>query len=751
MPKACSSAQSRGGLRSPRCATALAGCAFLSLAAVARAADTTCPPPGTGLSRDDWLDATAADPLDQRIDISSDSATLGVDGDATLQGNVRVRQGNREIRAEDVRYDAEGSAFEVDGSVEYRDPLVRVVGQDGTYSAAEGATFKAAQFELRERAARGEAASMQLTPRGVIELDRVSFTSCPAEDEAWRIRARSITLDSGRRLGTGRGARVDFKKVPILYLPRISFPLGDERKSGFLFPSVGHSSRSGAQLVVPYYWNIAPNADLTFEPTAYSRRGVDLAGELRYLSRRQRATVDFNYLPSDQIFGDDRSYVHLGHVAKLPRALRFAVDAGSVSDSFYFEDLGSGPEDTSVPFVERLAALSYRDENWRVAGELQQFQTIARDLAETDRPYARVPRIIANADFGLGRARWLRYGFESEIVGFDRDVGVTGWRVDAAPRIALDLTGAGWFVRPAAEWRYTQYSLEDTAPGARQSPSRGVPVASFDTGLTFERPSGSRRDRRITFEPRVQYAYIPFRQQDDLPLFDTGLPDPNPALIFRANRYVGGDRVGDANQLSVGATSRLLDADDGRQFLVATVSQTYYFEPPRVTIPGETSSTRQESDLVAQLGLAGYKDWGLDLALQWNPEDSRSERAQAALQYRPGAESVLNLGYSYQRDRLDQVEGSGAWPVGERWNLFARYVHSIRDSKALERFAGLEYKACCWRVRLVGRRYVSSRTGEQDTGIYLQLELTGLASVGSAADAFLQGSIRGYSRSNPTL
>jgi LPS-assembly protein len=753
MPEACSSAQSRSELRLPSRAAALLACVLATGMPVARGQDPECPP-STSFADEEWQALIEADPLDQRIDLDTDKAEFSVDGDGHLQGNVRVRQGQREIRAEDVRYEGKSQRFEVEGSVEYRDPLVRVIGNDGTYSATEGANFNAAQFELRERGARGEAGTIELNPDGVIDLEKVTFTSCPAGEEAWRIRAGSITLNTRRRLGTGRHARVDFKGVPIVWLPRISFPLGSERKSGFLFPSVGHSSRGGAQLAVPYYWNIAPNADLTFEPTGYSRRGVDLGAEVRHMTRRQRNQLTVNYLPSDQLFADDRSRVHLTHVSRLPLDFRFAIDAENVSDAFYYEDLGQGPEDTSVPFVERVGRLSYRDENWLLAGELQHFQTIARDLAEADRPYARAPRLIADAEFGVPGAPWLRYGFSSEIVSFDRDFAATGWRLDAAPRLALDLHGGGWFMRPSVEWRYTHYELDDELGNVpeitRSSPTREVPIASFDTGLAFERPSGAGGSRLLTLEPRVQYTYIPFRAQDDLPLFDTGLPDLNPAQIFRANRYVGGDRIGDANQLSVGTTTRLLDSDDGRQFMVATLSQTFYFDTPRVQIPGEVLTTREESDLVAQLGLAGSRNLSADLAVQWNPDETHSERGTIFMQYRPGAESVLNLGYSYQRERLEQIEGSAAWPIGSRWNLFGRYVHSLRDSTALERFAGLEYKACCWRLRALGRRYVSSRTGEQDTGIYLQLELTGLASVGSAADAFLQGSIRGYSRANPT-
>jgi len=726
-------------------------------AAVAQSAPepASCPDLRAALAATDRPSATAAprntDGKLGDIEISSDEATVGVGGDAVLKGDVRVREGDREIRAEDVQYDASDNAFKAVGGIEYTDPQVHVKGGGGgRYSATGGADFTAAEFELRDRAARGAADRMQLTPAGVIQLQGVRFTTCPANDTAWQLRADEITLDTRTQLGTGRGARVDFKGVPIMYLPWLSFPLGTQRKSGFLFPSLGHSQRSGVQLVVPYYWNIAPNADFTFEPALYGRRGVDVAGQFRYLTRRQRGKLSLNYLPADRLADQDRSRIRIEHVANLPHELRFIVDAENVSDADYFEDFAQGQQGTSTPFVERLARLTYRDEHWRFAGEMQDFQTIDRDLAPLDRPYTRTPRLVANADFGWGPAEAFRYGFDSELVNFERSVGVTGWRVDVMPTASLDLSGAGYFLRPGFAWRHTRYELDDVAAGEATSRSRTLPIGSLDAGLVFERDAGSQGQRRVTLEPRLLYLNIPFRAQDDLPIFDTALPDLNLVQLFRTNRFVGADRVSDADQLSVGVTSRLFDADSGAQYLAATLGQSYYFDSPRVRLPDEPPGSRNSSDIIAQLALTAYKDWNADLGLQWNPNESRSERAQVNVQYRPGPERVVNLGYRMQRERLEQAEVSSAWPVGQRWAVFGRLVHSFQDNTTLERFGGVEYRSCCWRLRFLGRRFVSSRTGEQDTGFYLQLELTGLASVGSAADSFLATAIRGYSRPETT-
>lgn len=684
------------------------------------------------------------------IDVSADDVEMKLDGTARLKGNVVVRQGDREIRANDVQYTEDGNALEVEGNVEYTDPVVHATGGGGDYSATEGANFRDAEFELRERPARGAAEKMELTPEGLINLNNVRFTTCPRDDNSWQLSGREITLDTRTRVGTGRGTRVDFKGVPILYLPWMSFPLGTERKSGFLFPTVGHTTRSGGQASVPYYWNIAPNADLTFEPTGYTRRGVDFGSEVRFMTSWQESKFRMNYLPNDSVADRDRSRFRIENLSHLPHDVRFFIDAETVSDSRYFEDFAQGPEGTSVAFVERIAGFRYRDENWRMTAEVQQFQTIDQDLDLAERPYARLPRVLVGADYGWGPGERLRYGFDSEVVNFDRRTGVTGWRIDAQPAVSYDFGGPGFFIRPGFAWRYTQYSLDNTQPGQRRSPTRSMPVTSFDTGLIFERDSGSRSQRRVTLEPRMLYLNVPFRQQDDLPLFDTGLPDLNLIELFRNNRYVGADRMSDANQVSLGVTSRLFDAESGAQFLAVTVGQTYYFHDPRVRLPTEPLREGGTSDFVAEVSLTAYKNWNADFAIQWNPETSDAERLQANLQFRPAGEQVVNVGYRFQRDLLDQAEVSSAWPIGKKWNAFVRYVYSMRDDKALERFAGFEYRDCCWRARLVGRKFVSSRTGEQDTGIYLQLELTGLASVGSAADAFLTGAIRGYERPDIT-
>ncbi|HEV7717089.1 MAG TPA: LPS assembly protein LptD, partial [Steroidobacteraceae bacterium] len=318
--------------------------------------------------------------LDEKVDVTADEAQVGVNGNANLKGNVVVKQGDREIKADNAHYAQDDNAFKVEGHVDYDDPIAHITGGGGNYSQTKGADFHDAQFELKERSAHGEAKSMQMTPEGLINLQGVNFSTCPVEDPAWQLKADSITLDTKSRVGTGRNTQVNFKGVPIMYLPWMSFPLGDERKSGFLFPTIGHSTRSGFLLSVPYYWNIAPNADLTFEPTEYSTRGLDAAGEARLLTERTNTKLTFNYLPNDSVANRDRNRFLLENITELPGDFRFFINAEAVSDSRYFEDFSTGPEGTSIAFLERLAGLTYRDEHWRMSAEVQQFQTIDQDV-----------------------------------------------------------------------------------------------------------------------------------------------------------------------------------------------------------------------------------------------------------------------------------------------------------------------------------------------------------------------------------
>jgi LPS-assembly protein len=686
------------------------------------------------------------------INFEADSVDATRDGQMLLEGDVTVTQGDRHIKTRDAIYDERAQRVTTPNRVEYTDPDLEISGASAEVGRAEGATFQDAEFKLRELNARGGAERIHASPTRKLELNEVRYTTCPLGNEDWMLSARSIEIDQNTGVGVGRGVRLDFLDVPILYAPFISFPVNNERKSGLLFPTIGTSSNNGYSLAVPWYWNIAPNYDATFTPTYFSKRGARFDNEFRYLSEDSSALFQAQYLPDDELFGEARSLISLSSQYDLNEHLRLDLDGANVSDKQWFEDFGLGPDGTSISFLERVANLTYLDDHWIATVRGQNFQVIDTNIPPALRPYTRVPQLQVRANFP-DQPYGLTYGMDLEVDNFTHNLGVnpTGWRVDAVPEIRMPLRANGLYLEPAAAFRYTTYSLDGVAPGQDEAPSRAQPILSVDGGLVLERESGSRRQRLQTLEPRFKYLYVPFRNQSDLPVFDTVLPDLNLVELFRTNRYVGPDRQSDANQVAIGLTSRLLNAETGEQFISATIGQAYYFATPQVRLPNEVLPPGGYSDFVAELDVRAYRNWNIGMGVQWTPSETQTQRADVHLQYRPRHDQVANFGYRFRRGTLEQIEGSIGWPVSDQFSAYARMVYSLKDEKSLDQFAGLEYRACCWRVRAVARRYVTNRTGDRDTAFLLQLEFNGLSNVGVAADAFLERAIQGYSFRPPDL
>ena len=421
-----------------------------------------------------------------------------------------------------------------------------------------------------------------------------------------------------------------------------------------------------------------------------------------------------------------------------------------------------------MTYLERRADLLYQDDAWRVRAQLQNFQTIDISVDAAERPYSRVPRIDATGLWPLGAG--FEFALGGEAVNFLRDVGPSGIRLDLAPELRWSLRTAGVFVEPALGFRATQYDLQDPAAGDPSSPSRTLPYGRLDTGMIFERDGGTGGQRSETLEPRLLYTYVPYRNQDTLPVFDTALPDLNLTELFRPTRFVGADRVGDANQVSAGVTTRLFDQESGQQVLAATLGKQHSFTTPRVRLPGEGSQATQTNDYVGDLALTTYRKWTVNLAYRWDPDTRRTGKSEVLLQYRPEAEKVMNLAYRYQPGLLDQWDASFAWPVAGHWSTVGRFVYSMKEQELLgqtlvqlpkqtiEQVAGIEYRNCCWKLDIVQRRYVNSRSintldnaavGALDTSIAVQLELIGLSSVARPGTSFLERSIGGYSPYGP--
>jgi LPS-assembly protein len=407
--------------------------------------------------------------------------------------------------------------------------------------------------------------------------------------------------------------------------------------------------------------------------------------------------------------------------------------------------MSSSINQTSQTNLSRQATLEYYDSVWSVFMQVEDYQTIDPLIPEDEKAYTQVPKIVANGMWRDGLLG-MDYGFDSEATYFMRDDSVKGLRTHVQPKIALPFGNQGLYLIPEASFDYTTYNLKDQPLGDTSNPDRTAPIFSIDTGAVFERSLGTKKRRAITIEPRAQYTYIPVRNQDDIPIFDTITPDFNLVQLFRQNRFVGYDRLGDTNQISMGLTSRVLDNRTGKELLTATIGQTRFFEDPEVTLPGEIPSDVSESNYIAELGVNVWGAWNADLRYQLDADANETARSSIRFQYSPGDMKALNLGYRYDRESLEQTDFSFSWPLGEKWSTIGRYNYSIEESEVLDEYLGFEYSSCCWGIKVLGRKSVARSTGEQDKSISFQFVLKGFSGLGSASTDGLRRDILGYSQ-----
>lgn len=696
------------------------------------------------------------------VQIFADQVEVTRERLSTYRGDVTMQRADQQMRADEASYDAATEQFRAEGDVRYREEAFSVTGSSAEINLGTNqGEFADAEYRVETRHAHGSASKVVLESADVSQLSRVTYTTCDPGDDDWELRARRVTLDKAEGMGAARDVTVSFEGVPFLYSPYLSFPIDDRRRSGFLVPSIGSSSATGLDLSIPYYWNIAPHRDATFTPRIMADRGVQMLGEFRYLNPTNQGVAQLEYLPNDNITDTDRGALFYRHSGILAPRWTTDINLNYVSDNDYLEDFGSTINLTSATHLERRADVTYHGDGWYLLSRADGYQTVDEAVPRSARPYYRLPQFLLGATFP-DRRFGLSYRLHSELVNFQRDDGVTGTRLDLKPSISLPMGGAAYSVIPTAALRHTQYQLDNTAPDASANPSRTLPSFSLDSGLFFERDLQWKSTPLVqTLEPRLFYLYVPFRNQDNLIVDESGQDvvfDTSPltfsfARMFADNRFTGADRVSDANQVTFALTSRLLHAAEGSELLRASIGQIYYFENPRVTLPGTAPIIDDSSDILGELSARLASRWTATTTVQWDPHEEETERSIFRVQYRPDQDRLVNFSYRLLRDEflvgedLEQTDVAVLWPLTRRWHVIGRWLYSLEDKRDLETLAGIEYESCCWALRVVGRRYATDTEAETNSAIYLQLVLKGLGNIGQDIDQLLKNDILGYESS----
>ncbi|MBM1188624.1 LPS-assembly protein LptD [Pseudomonas lundensis] len=748
---------------------------------------------------------------------------------ATLAGDVVMRQGSMQIEADEASlYQAENRG-ELNGKVRLRDNGALIVGDHADVQLDTGAAkVDNAEYILHKSRIRGSALYAKRGENAIIRLKDGTYTTCEPNSNAWQLKGNNITLNPATGFGTATNVTLRVKDIPVFYTPYIYFPIDDRRQSGFLPPSFSSSTDTGFMLVTPYYFNLAPNYDATLYPRYMTKRGLLMEGEFRYLTESSEGQFGAAYLNDkddkrkDQTdYKDTRYMLNWQHKGGLDSRVLTEVDYTKISDPYYFQDLETeqiGIE--SQDYVNQQGSVTYRGDtfNAKLNAQAYQMATVTQIT-----PYNKLPQITFNGALPY-HPGGVNFNYNTELVRFDRDLengdfinedgtpakrldtNVTGLarangtRLNLAPSMSLPMTASYGYVTPKLKYMYTQYDLDLDGTGKdyltkagqkfNSSQNRSVPIASIDSGLYFDRNTqwfGT--NYRQTLEPRAFYLYVPERNQQDIPVFDTGESTFSYGSLWRDNRFSGSDRVGDENKLSLGLTSRWIE-ENGFERQRISVGQAYYFKDRKVQMPGieenRDDSTSSVSPYALEYAYRFNRDWRATADYNWDPETRSPRSGSAMMHYQPedNPNKVVNIGYRYRNDqvrynqytgkweigggdfgvkgqpgyikdyyKIQQHDFSVIWPIVPQWNVISRWQYDYNRNRTLEAFGGFEYDNCCWKLRLINRYWVDNDeytqeapTNEKgDHGLFLQIVLKGLGGVvGTKVESFLDKGIQGY-------
>ncbi|UXY53591.1 LPS-assembly protein LptD [Pseudomonas tohonis] len=746
---------------------------------------------------------------------------------ATLAGDVVLRQGSMQVEADEANLLQAENRGELVGNVKLRDNGALVVGDKAELQLDNGeAKIDNAEYVLHKSHTRGSALYAKRQEDAIIRLKDGTYTRCEPGDNAWHLKGNNIKLNPATGFGTATNVTLRVKDIPVFYTPYIYFPIDDRRQSGFLPPSIGTSSDTGFSLLTPYYFNLAPNYDATLYPRYMAKRGLLMEGEFRYLTKGSEGQFGGAYLNDEEDerklqseYKDKRWLYNWQHKGGLDERLMTEVDYTDISDPYYFQDLQTELGIEQSTYVNQQGAVTWRGDSYtaRLNAHAYEMATVTEIT-----PYDRLPQITLDGVLPVD-AGGLKFSYSTEFVRFERDLrkglftdedGATspwydtripglaranGNRIHVEPGVSLPLDWSYGFIKPSVKYLYTQYDLDLDQQGKNSllagqefnsSEDRSVPIFSLDSGLYFDRNTelfGSQYKQ--TLEPRLFYLYVPEEKQDNIPVFDSSESAFSYSSLFRENRFSGRDRVGDANQVSLGLTNRWIQPN-GFERQRFSIGQAFYFEDRKVQLPGIDYRDRKS----AQASVSPYalqylyrfnRDWRLSSDFNWDPDAGRTRSGSMMFHYQPedDVNKVVNFGYRYRNDavvynqttgqwqeggdyvdnvtgrvikdyyKIEQHDASVIWPIVPQWNAIARWQYDYNRSRTLEAFGGFEYDSCCWKLRLINRYWVdydettlSPELNEKaDRGVFLQIVFKGLGGViGNKVESFLDNGIQGY-------
>ncbi len=721
------------------------------------------------------------------INVKSNYSEIFENEISSYFGNVHIDRADQQMSSNAANYDSVAGKLDVQGDVYYSDDDMSVHTNAATFNLSnDQAKLRDVLFIAPSAPLRGHAGAVYRDSKNISRYQDVAYTSCPTGNQDWVIHASELEIDKEEGRGSAKNAWLEFKGTPVFYSPYLAFPTDSRRTSGFLAPSFGSTQRSGFNISTPYYFNIAENYDATFRPRYLTKRGILLAGEFRYLTESSQGQTSVEVLPNDYLRQDKpRFFASMKNTTKFTDRIQANADLNFVSDKNYFAELGSALSMPNFSYLKSQADVGYYGDEISAVGRVENYQSIDKYLTGEKLPYRKLPQINVNLKHAFDQLPVpINVAMENEFVYFQHTSLQNGQRSNIKPSVSLPMQSASAYVTPKVSLQYTNYFLSDPlTPSSSTQIDRTLPIFSTDSGMTFERNLNlGGKGFLNTLEPRLFYLYIPRTNQNDIQIFDTAVYDMWFNTLFRENRFSGIDRMQDANQMTAAVTSRLIDEQTGKERAKFSLGNIVYFQDRNVTMPvinpktGEVEKdtdgnskffapeTSRFSNIIGELSTRINDHVSIDSGLQWNPQTADISRGKAILHLTNQPNEILNLGYRYRENTLanvtqsvstgiSQTDVSFHYPIYDNWSAIGRWQYSLLYNSTQESFFGVEKENCCWKFRVVGRRYLNNLNvfasdadiqGTSQTGVFFQVELKGLTGMGEKLDTFLEQNIYGY-------
>lgn len=700
---------------------------------------------------------------DNRIHINANKSTIIKNQLASFEGDVTLINKDHTIIADQLEFNRQTLALLAKGNIQYQSDNINIFADDLNVSeSANKTTLHGTSYQLSENPGHGSAGELSISVDGNLSLLDSTYTTCVGEVPDWQIQASEITISTKENKGEMYHARLRVFDVPVLYIPYFSFPVTNERKTGFLYPSFKTSSQSGLEIETPFYLNITENIDATLTPRYMSKRGTQLLTEFRYLSGQQAGIIDVEYLHNDneiKVNDDPRYLARIQHVGTFSENFRAYIDFTTISDDNYLVDIGSKQYNDNDAYLYQIGELSYFGENWQSTLKIQDFEV----LGDHEASYKTLPQleVLLQQPLDFFNSQFELYSELSQFSASNvNQTDANRYHIEAG--FTLPVSSPAWFLNSEVKLLQTYYQQKDIPINSalEENVSRTLPKVRFHGGINLDRPMELFDNNYTqTLEPQLQYLYVGYEDQSNIGIYDSTTLQDDYDGLFRDRRNSGLDRIAAANQYSWGITSRILDPSNTElmRFSLGRITYIDTFDSL-----DESNLNASESALAADLFFRLNHQWQISSDLQYDTKSSLVNKSQINIDYRFNKNNNVQLNHRFTRDvsgnRLEQVSLLTNFPINKDWKFVGRATQDLIQSRSLETYIGFQYESCCWAIRIAHHRHIISNFDNQDSinenrdefdsGFMVQFIIKGLngqqSSVGT--DDMFNSSIFGYKR-----